>query len=135
MFHFKKEEGWKKEREGGCAVGGEVLRPLVGAQSILLCRSWDLVSGVNFVANHCVLIAGFLIEFYFQAVLCYKSVIDLPNFILVLTKCYRYAIVRDMTAAGAGLDKFCYAGLIAAHTNKIPRADDTATKVIFCICF
>lgn len=41
-----------------------------------------------------------------------------------------YAIVRDMTAAGAGLDKFCYAGLIAAHTNKIPRADDTATKII-----
>ncbi|ESR59894.1 hypothetical protein CICLE_v10015245mg [Citrus x clementina] len=41
-----------------------------------------------------------------------------------------YAIVRDMTAAGAGLDKFCYAGLITAHTNKIPRADDTATKII-----
>ncbi|KAH9742571.1 pentatricopeptide repeat-containing protein [Citrus sinensis] len=59
-----------------------------------------------------------------------SSVIDLPNFIPVPTKCYRYAIVRDMTAAGAGLDKFCYAGLITAHTNKIPRADDTATKII-----
>ncbi|KAJ4729331.1 Pentatricopeptide repeat-containing protein [Melia azedarach] len=41
-----------------------------------------------------------------------------------------YAIVRDMTAAGAGLNKFCYAGLIAAHMNKTPRADDTATKII-----
>lgn len=42
---------------------------------------------------------------------------------------YRYAIVRDMTAAGAGLDKFCYAGLITAHKNKIPLTDDTASKV------
>ncbi|GAB4847905.1 hypothetical protein Ancab_026965 [Ancistrocladus abbreviatus] len=41
-----------------------------------------------------------------------------------------YAIVRDMTAAGLGLNKFCYAGLIAAHKNKIPLADDTATKII-----
>ncbi|KAF3954346.1 hypothetical protein CMV_020293 [Castanea mollissima] len=41
-----------------------------------------------------------------------------------------YAIVRDMTAAGVGLNKFCYAGLIAAHKNKTPVADDFATKVI-----
>ncbi|CAL5336635.1 unnamed protein product [Camellia sinensis] len=40
----------------------------------------------------------------------------------------RYAIVRDMTAAGLGLNKFCYAGLIAAHKNKTPITDDTATK-------
>lgn len=42
----------------------------------------------------------------------------------------RYAIVRDMTAAGVGLNKFCYAGLITAHKNKTPVADDFATKVI-----
>ncbi|KAK3183680.1 hypothetical protein Dsin_030966 [Dipteronia sinensis] len=41
-----------------------------------------------------------------------------------------YAIVRDMTAAGAGLNKFCYAGLIIAHMNKLPVADDTASKII-----
>ncbi|KAJ4829765.1 hypothetical protein Tsubulata_043938 [Turnera subulata] len=41
-----------------------------------------------------------------------------------------YAIVRDMTAAGAGLNKFCYAGLITAHMNKKPLSDDTATKII-----
>ncbi|KAJ8749995.1 hypothetical protein K2173_013910 [Erythroxylum novogranatense] len=41
-----------------------------------------------------------------------------------------YAIVRDMTAAGAGLNKFCYAGLITAHMNKTPLADDTADKII-----
>lgn len=41
-----------------------------------------------------------------------------------------FAIVRDMTAAGLGLNKFCYAGLIAAHKNKKPLADDTATKII-----
>ncbi|CAI0457056.1 unnamed protein product [Linum tenue] len=41
-----------------------------------------------------------------------------------------YAIVRDMTAAGAGLNKFCYAGLITAHLNKTPRGDDTASKII-----
>ncbi|XWS40669.1 hypothetical protein CRYUN_Cryun17cG0015300 [Craigia yunnanensis] len=40
------------------------------------------------------------------------------------------AIVRDMTAAGAELNKFCYAGLIIAHMNKMPRADDIATKII-----
>lgn len=34
-----------------------------------------------------------------------------------------------MTAAGLGLNKFCYAGLIAAHKNKIPITDDTAAKV------
>ncbi|KAK9705031.1 hypothetical protein RND81_07G028100 [Saponaria officinalis] len=41
-----------------------------------------------------------------------------------------YAIVRDMTAAGLGLNKFCYAGLIAAHKNKTPRTDDTAAKIL-----
>ncbi|KAL2335248.1 hypothetical protein Fmac_016461 [Flemingia macrophylla] len=41
-----------------------------------------------------------------------------------------YAIVRDMTAAGLGLNKFCYAGLIVAHKNKTPLADDFAAKVI-----
>ncbi|KAK2648141.1 hypothetical protein Ddye_015630 [Dipteronia dyeriana] len=41
-----------------------------------------------------------------------------------------YAIVRDMTAAGAGLNKFCYVGLIIAHMNKLPVADDTASKII-----
>ncbi|THG16707.1 hypothetical protein TEA_012632 [Camellia sinensis var. sinensis] len=35
-----------------------------------------------------------------------------------------------MTAAGLGLNKFCYAGLIAAHKNKTPITDDTATKII-----
>nr|AKF43308.1 pentatricopeptide repeat superfamily protein [Monsonia emarginata] len=41
-----------------------------------------------------------------------------------------YAIVRDMTAAGLGLNKFCYAGLIAAHLNKKPVTDDTTTKIL-----
>lgn len=41
-----------------------------------------------------------------------------------------YAIVRDMTAAGLGLNKFCYAGLIAAHKNKGPLASDTAAKIL-----
>lgn len=52
----------------------------------------------------------------------------------LLCQCYRYAIVRDMTAAGLGLNKFCYAGLIAANRNKTPDAtstDDIATKVIY----
>ena len=43
-------------------------------------------------------------------------------------KC-RYAIVRDMTAAGLGLNKFCYAGLISAHKNKTPLSEDVNTKV------
>ncbi|KAL5998259.1 hypothetical protein ACLOJK_009197 [Asimina triloba] len=45
---------------------------------------------------------------------------------------YWYAIVRDMTAAGLGLNKFCYAGLITAHKNKSPSSstDDTTTKII-----
>ncbi|GMH23913.1 hypothetical protein Nepgr_025756 [Nepenthes gracilis] len=41
-----------------------------------------------------------------------------------------YAIVRDMTAAGLGLNKFCYAGLIAAHKNRTPLTDDTASKIV-----
>ncbi|XP_047334229.1 pentatricopeptide repeat-containing protein At4g35850, mitochondrial [Impatiens glandulifera] len=40
------------------------------------------------------------------------------------------AIVRDMTAAGLGLNKFCYAGLITAHKNNIPTNDDAASKII-----
>nr|KJB70866.1 hypothetical protein B456_011G094000 [Gossypium raimondii] len=40
------------------------------------------------------------------------------------------AIVRDMTAAGGELNKFCYAGLIIAHMNKTPRSDDVAAKII-----
>lgn len=35
-----------------------------------------------------------------------------------------------MTAAGLGLNKFCYAGLIVAHKNKTPVTDDFAAKVI-----
>ncbi|XP_042001506.1 pentatricopeptide repeat-containing protein At4g35850, mitochondrial-like [Salvia splendens] len=41
-----------------------------------------------------------------------------------------YAIVRDMTAAGLGLNKFCYAGLILAHRNKSPPSSDTVSKII-----
>ncbi|KAI3761906.1 hypothetical protein L1987_52329 [Smallanthus sonchifolius] len=41
-----------------------------------------------------------------------------------------YAIIRDMTAAGLGLNKFCYAGLIAAHKNKTPLAKDTSAKIL-----
>ncbi|WVZ13699.1 hypothetical protein V8G54_011265 [Vigna mungo] len=41
-----------------------------------------------------------------------------------------YAIVRDMIAAGLGLNKFCYAGLIVAHKNKTPLVDDFSAKVI-----
>ncbi|KAL3636651.1 hypothetical protein CASFOL_018950 [Castilleja foliolosa] len=41
-----------------------------------------------------------------------------------------YAIVRDMTSAGLGLNKFCYAGLIKAHMNKTPLPEDTASKII-----
>lgn len=40
-----------------------------------------------------------------------------------------YAIVRDMTAAGLGLNNFCYAGIITAHKNKTPLPDDTASKI------
>lgn len=40
------------------------------------------------------------------------------------------AIVRDMTADGAALNKFCYAGLIIDQKNKTPATHDTAAKVI-----
>ncbi|CAI9090608.1 OLC1v1025419C2 [Oldenlandia corymbosa var. corymbosa] len=40
------------------------------------------------------------------------------------------AIVRDMTAAGLGLNRFCYAGLIAAHKNMKPLSSDVASKII-----
>ncbi|KAL8233941.1 hypothetical protein R6Q59_020041 [Mikania micrantha] len=41
-----------------------------------------------------------------------------------------YAIIRDMTAAGLGLNKYCYAGLISAHKNKTPLAEDTSAKIL-----
>ncbi|KAF3790138.1 Pentatricopeptide repeat-containing protein [Nymphaea thermarum] len=41
-----------------------------------------------------------------------------------------YAIVRDMTAAGLGLNKFCYAGLIAAYKNKTPVTEETTNKIV-----
>ncbi|WCJ21212.1 Pentatricopeptide repeat (PPR) superfamily protein [Euphorbia peplus] len=41
-----------------------------------------------------------------------------------------YAIIRDMTAAGAGLNKFCYAGLITAYMNQTPVPDDAPMKII-----
>ncbi|KAM3400774.1 hypothetical protein ACQJBY_005546 [Aegilops geniculata] len=41
-----------------------------------------------------------------------------------------YAIVRDMTAAGLGLNKFCYAGLITAFKNKTPASEDTPAKIL-----
>lgn len=40
-----------------------------------------------------------------------------------------------MTAAGLGLNKFCYAGLIAAHKNKTPPVNDTAAKVSINLLF
>ncbi|KAF5187153.1 Pentatricopeptide repeat-containing protein, partial [Thalictrum thalictroides] len=40
------------------------------------------------------------------------------------------AIVSDLTAAGLGLNKFCYAGLIAAHVNKKPITEGTASRII-----
>ncbi|KAK6928405.1 Pentatricopeptide repeat [Dillenia turbinata] len=39
-------------------------------------------------------------------------------------------IVRDVTAAGLGLNKFCYAALITAHKNKKPTTQETAAKLI-----
>ena len=41
----------------------------------------------------------------------------------------RYAIVSDMSAAGLGLNKFCYAGLITAFKNKTPTTEETMAKV------
>ncbi|PON64348.1 Pentatricopeptide repeat [Parasponia andersonii] len=41
-----------------------------------------------------------------------------------------YAIIRDMTAAGLGLSKFCYAGLITAYKNKSPVPEDFERKII-----
>lgn len=46
-----------------------------------------------------------------------------------------YAIVSDMSAAGLGLNKFCYAGLITAFKNKTPTTDETMAKVWYtCVC-
>ena len=58
-----------------------------------------------------------------------REQISLYNSSYIIHWCRRFAIVRDMTAAGAGLNKFCYAGLIAAHINKTPIPDDTPNKV------
>ncbi|KAG8067168.1 hypothetical protein GUJ93_ZPchr0005g16227 [Zizania palustris] len=41
-----------------------------------------------------------------------------------------YAIVRDMTAAGLGLNKFCYAGLITTFKNKTPTTEETMPKIL-----
>eukprot|EP01018_Ginkgo_biloba_P029967 Gb_40110 [translate_table: standard] len=41
-----------------------------------------------------------------------------------------YAIVRDMTAAGLGLNKFCYACLITAFKNRLPVTEETTSKII-----
>ncbi|KAH9308526.1 hypothetical protein KI387_036437, partial [Taxus chinensis] len=41
-----------------------------------------------------------------------------------------YAIVCDMTAAGLGLNKFCYAGLITAFKNRQPVTEETTSKII-----
>lgn len=41
-----------------------------------------------------------------------------------------FAIIRDMTAAGLGLNTFCYAGLITAFKNKQPTTDETIKKII-----
>ncbi|XP_062105595.1 pentatricopeptide repeat-containing protein At4g35850, mitochondrial [Humulus lupulus] len=41
-----------------------------------------------------------------------------------------YAIIRDMTAAGLGLNKYCYSGLITAYKNKTPVPEDFASKII-----
>ncbi|KAG0471788.1 hypothetical protein HPP92_016334 [Vanilla planifolia] len=50
--------------------------------------------------------------------------------ILEHIECFNYAIVRDMTAAGLGLNKFCYAGLITAFKNKQPTTDETTNKIV-----
>ncbi|KAF3324629.1 pentatricopeptide repeat-containing protein [Carex littledalei] len=41
-----------------------------------------------------------------------------------------YEVVRDMTAAGLSLDKFCYAGLITAYKNKTPVSAETFMKIV-----
>lgn len=66
MFHFKKEEGGKEKR-------GRVVVAFRGGTN----PSYYVDHGTEFqesiiFANHLVLIAGFFIESYFQAVLCYK---------------------------------------------------------------
>ena len=40
-----------------------------------------------------------------------------------------------MTAAGLGLNEFCYAGLIVAHKNKKPLPDDFAAKAVIISIF
>ncbi|KAJ1687768.1 hypothetical protein LUZ63_019158 [Rhynchospora breviuscula] len=41
-----------------------------------------------------------------------------------------YGVVRDMTAAGLALNKFCYAGLITAYKNKSPASAKTFMKIV-----
>lgn len=66
MFHFKKEDGGKEER-------GRVVVDFHGETN----PSYYVDHGTEFqesffFANYLMLIAGFFIESYFQAVLCYK---------------------------------------------------------------
>ncbi|OEL21367.1 Pentatricopeptide repeat-containing protein [Dichanthelium oligosanthes] len=39
-------------------------------------------------------------------------------------------VVSDMSAAGLGLNKFCYAGLITAFKNKTPTTEETMAKIL-----
>ncbi|KAL5717968.1 hypothetical protein ACHQM5_010915 [Ranunculus cassubicifolius] len=41
-----------------------------------------------------------------------------------------YKLVSDMAGSGLGLNKFCYAGLIAAHVNKTPLTEGTPAKIV-----
>ena len=38
-----------------------------------------------------------------------------------------------MTAAGLGLNKYCYAGLITAFKNKTPASEETMAKVCYAL--
>ncbi|OAE32633.1 hypothetical protein AXG93_3569s1080 [Marchantia polymorpha subsp. ruderalis] len=41
-----------------------------------------------------------------------------------------YGVVRRMATHGFTLDKHCYAALITAHANKMPRSPDTVEKIL-----
>ncbi|PHT72743.1 hypothetical protein T459_23528 [Capsicum annuum] len=55
---------------------------------------------------------------------------EIPTNVELPSPTKRYAIVRDMTVAGLGLNKFCYATLIVAHKNKEPITNDVDSKII-----
>ncbi|PHU29747.1 hypothetical protein BC332_01840 [Capsicum chinense] len=55
---------------------------------------------------------------------------SLKRYVWQSTQHCKYSIVRDMTVAGLGLNKFCYAGLITTLKNKEPVRDDIASKII-----